>query len=101
VIFFNSILSVFIGSIAGYIYGLLFVASKQKAFSLSASSRTKNLSITVGLSLLRFAFFGAFLIYLLRWGFLGSILTLASFLAAFWLSIIRKGLTHHDGRNPN
>jgi small-conductance mechanosensitive channel len=91
--------SLCIGALAGCLYGFLFVFSKQKALSREQST-ISNL-ITLGSTLLRFALLVFFLIYLLRWDFLGSILTLASFLAAFWLIIIRKGLEHHEGHNPN
>lgn len=93
------IFSIFIGSLTGYIYGFLFVVSKQKAL-VASSSHAKKLSMTLGLSLLRFVLFAAFLIYLLHYEFLGSILALTSFLVIFWLIIIRKGLTHHEGHTP-
>ena len=98
-LFMSTLFSLFIGVITGYVYGLLFVTSKQKAL-FSSYSRVKSLSMAVGFSVLRFAFFAAFLIYLLRCEFLGSILALTSFLALFWLIIIRKGLIHHEGHTP-
>ena len=97
---YNIIASLIVGSLAGYIYGLLFIASKEKALSHATYAGSRHL-VVLSLTLIRFAFLGTFLIYLLRWDFLVSILTLASFIATFWLIIIRKGLVHHEGRNPN
>jgi ABC-type methionine transport system permease subunit len=98
-LFMSTLFSLFIGTVTGCIYGLLFVASKQKAL-FSSYSRVKKLSVAVGFSVLRFALFTVFLIYLLHCEILGSILALTSFLALFWLIIIQKGLIHHEGRTP-
>lgn len=91
------ILNAIASAITGYCYGLLFVAGKQRALS-HERTKIKQLLFMSFLTLLRFAFLAGFLIYLLRLDFLGSILTLASFLLSFWLSITRKGLMHHEGR---
>jgi len=85
------LLSIFIGSSAGLLYGLLFITQKNKIpFSESAKKQIWYHRITsILLSFLRIALLAAGWYYILRSPTIPFILILVSFLAGFWLVITK------------
>jgi len=87
-----------IGSVAGSIYGLLFIAEKQGALFriLPSDEMEKKRRLPIGLvphflwTLLRLILLALLLLYLLPLGTIPFILVMISFLLFFWFIITRK-----------
>lgn len=87
-----------IGSIAGSIYGLLFLAEKQGALFriLPADEIDQKRRLPIGMvphllwTLLRLLLLALILLYLLPLGTIPFILVMISFLLFFWLIVTRK-----------
>jgi len=88
---YNYCISILIGSVTGFAYGLFFVHSQKRALSLQTySSASKTISLSIGNSLVRYAILGICGFYLLRLTLIHFILLIIAFVITFWLAIFNK-----------
>lgn len=86
------IVSIIVGIVAGYFYGLSFLLSRREAHLFHpAHAHSRHQLISFLLTTARFSILALLIFYLLRYSQLNVILILALFIITFWLVIIVKG----------
>ncbi|MCX5924868.1 MAG: hypothetical protein NT124_01030 [Candidatus Dependentiae bacterium] len=87
----NYCVTILIGSVTGFAYGLFFVHTQKRALSLQTySSVSKSITHFIGNSLVRYALLGICGFYLLRLAIIHFILLIIAFVITFWLAIFNK-----------
>lgn len=89
------LISIFIGAIIGYFYGLFFWKEKRRALSFSYNSKHLNRNLSFRFSSRIFLLITFFLILLLLKSF-NPILVLISMLTTFWIVILNKERVFHE-----
>lgn len=95
---FSFFISIGLGAVVGYCYGLFFITKQKKAFFIQQFHNKKRQFISFFcFSVGRFLLLCFFLGYVLRSSMIHSILLLISFIGAFWFIILKKKVYFHEG----